>query len=209
MSTRTRGGGSSASRWIRLIASMPSIRGMRMSMRITSGRSSRARATAASPSAASPTTSKSSWVSRKSRNPIRTSSRWSAMSRRMLMRQRSRAATQRRGSRGRRTVRHHRLTGAPAADDHEPRVLCRLSLCGAPAHETQTSRTNWLQADRRDGRTPALDQVCWNACTDACFCSRSSTVRLSAFTTARSEAVTMLGCKPTPQTASPSTSACT
>jgi hypothetical protein len=75
-----------------------------MSMRITSGRSSRARATASSPSAASPTTSRPSGVSRNSRNPIRTSSWSSAISTRMLMRQHSRGARQPRGTRGRRAA---------------------------------------------------------------------------------------------------------
>src|SRR5258706_12102641 len=62
---------------IRPIAVMPSMFGMRRSMRMTSGSSRRAMATPSLPSAASPTTSMSSWRSKKTRSPIRTTA-WSS-----------------------------------------------------------------------------------------------------------------------------------
>lgn len=55
---------------ILFVASMPSMRGMRMSMSTTSGRSCRARSTASQPSPASPTTVNSPVDSRISRNPV-------------------------------------------------------------------------------------------------------------------------------------------
>src|SRR6266545_4534170 len=53
----------------RLVASMPSIAGMRMSIRTTCGRVRRDRWTASTPSPASATTSMSSWASTIMRNP--------------------------------------------------------------------------------------------------------------------------------------------
>ena len=61
----------------RRVASMPSTRGMRTSMSTTSACSRRATVTASSPSAASPTTTRSGWASTIMANPLRTSS-WSS-----------------------------------------------------------------------------------------------------------------------------------
>ena len=65
------------------VASTPSRTGIRMSIRQTSGRSSRASRTASCPSRASPTTSMPSRVPRISRSPVRTRSWSSATSTRM------------------------------------------------------------------------------------------------------------------------------
>jgi hypothetical protein len=62
---------------IRPMAVTPSMFGMRRSMSTTSGRSRRAIATPSLPSAASPTTSMSSWRSKKTRSPMRTTE-WSS-----------------------------------------------------------------------------------------------------------------------------------
>ena len=64
---------------MRLVASTPSSTGMRMSISTTSGRVSRARETASSPSPASPTTAMSSSLSSSTRSPAR-SSAWSSTS---------------------------------------------------------------------------------------------------------------------------------
>ena len=69
----------------RRVASTPSRTGIRMSIRHTSGRSSRASRTASCPSRASPTTSMPSRVPRISRSPVRTRSWSSATSTRMLI----------------------------------------------------------------------------------------------------------------------------
>jgi hypothetical protein len=55
------------------VASMPSISGIRMSINTTSGARRAATSTASAPSADSPTTSMSAWVSRIIRKPARTS----------------------------------------------------------------------------------------------------------------------------------------
>ena len=55
-----------------LVASMPSVPGIRTSISTTSGRSSRQILTASPPSTAVPTTSKSGWVSSSVANPVRT-----------------------------------------------------------------------------------------------------------------------------------------
>ena len=57
---------------IRVVASMPSIRGIDRSISTTSGRRSAARVTASSPSAASPAIRRSSVVCRSCANPRRT-----------------------------------------------------------------------------------------------------------------------------------------
>ena len=54
------------------VACRPSSTGMRMSMRMTSGRSSAARATASWPFTASPTTSMSGWAFSRMEKPDRT-----------------------------------------------------------------------------------------------------------------------------------------
>src|SRR5829696_5131874 len=77
VSTSTRTPARSSSATIRRVASSPSMTGMRMSIRTTSGRAERARATAAAPSPASPTTSTSPASSSRARNPARTSP-WSS-----------------------------------------------------------------------------------------------------------------------------------
>src|SRR5918994_360176 len=61
------------------VAVRPSVPGMRMSMSTTSGVSRRTSCTASSPSAASPTTSMSSWASSRARKPARTRA-WSSAS---------------------------------------------------------------------------------------------------------------------------------
>ena len=68
------------------VASTPSRTGIRMSIRQTSGRSSRASRTASCPSRASPTTSMPSRVPRISRSPVRTRSWSSATSTRIVTR---------------------------------------------------------------------------------------------------------------------------
>ncbi len=55
-----------------LVASMPSVPGMRTSMRTTSGRSSRQIRTASAPSQAVPATAKSGWVLSSAAKPVRT-----------------------------------------------------------------------------------------------------------------------------------------
>jgi hypothetical protein len=60
-----------------LVASMPSVPGIRTSISTTSGRRSRQTRTAAAPSAAVPSTAKSGWVSSSAANPARTTS-WSS-----------------------------------------------------------------------------------------------------------------------------------
>ena len=56
-----------------LVASMPSMPGIRTSMSTTSGRSSPVRRTASAPSAASPMTSMSAWALRIMAKPCRSS----------------------------------------------------------------------------------------------------------------------------------------
>src|SRR5690348_3785425 len=68
----------------RRVASMPSRRGMRMSMSTSDGRSRWPRSTASRPSAASPTTSTSGAASSSLRKPARTSAWSSAMRTRVL-----------------------------------------------------------------------------------------------------------------------------
>jgi hypothetical protein len=72
-----RGRSSADAATIRRVAAMPSRRGMRTSMITTSGSRSRHRSTAAAPSAASPTTAKSGWVSSIAPKAERTTS-WSS-----------------------------------------------------------------------------------------------------------------------------------
>lgn len=68
------------------VASIPSVPGIRTSMRTTSGRSSRARRTAWTPSAASPTGAMSGWASRMVLKAIRSSPSSSAIRMRIVMR---------------------------------------------------------------------------------------------------------------------------
>src|SRR5690606_31532518 len=84
MTTRT--AASSGSALIRRVAASPSVPGMRMSMRTTSARRSRASSTASAPSDASPTTSMSGSESTRTRKALR-SRAWSSASRtRMVIR---------------------------------------------------------------------------------------------------------------------------
>jgi hypothetical protein len=55
-----------------LVASMPSMPGMRMSMRTRSGRSSRQSRTVSAPSEVAPATVKSGWLSSRAAKPSRT-----------------------------------------------------------------------------------------------------------------------------------------
>ena len=75
-----------STRWpaSRRVASTPSIRGIRMSIRMTSGLWRRASSTASTPSAASATTRRSGWASRIIRKPARISAWSSAMSSRSV-----------------------------------------------------------------------------------------------------------------------------
>ena len=82
--TTTATGSSTPGPASRRVASTPSRTGIRMSIRHTSGRSSRANRTASCPSRASPTTSMPSRVPRISRSPVRTRSWSSATSTRMF-----------------------------------------------------------------------------------------------------------------------------
>ena len=75
ITTRTPARAGSAA--IARVASMPSITGMRTSIRTMSGRARRASSTAARPSPASPASSRSSSPSSRTRNPARNSA-WSS-----------------------------------------------------------------------------------------------------------------------------------
>jgi len=67
-----------------LVASSPSVPGIRMSISTTSGLCRRASVNASAPSAASPTTVMSAWASSSARNPARTSA-WSSASSTLIM----------------------------------------------------------------------------------------------------------------------------
>ena len=77
--TRTAVSASAGSAVISRVAAMPSVPGMRMSIRTTSGRSARATATVCAPSAASPTTSMSASDSTSTRSAPRINA-WSSAS---------------------------------------------------------------------------------------------------------------------------------
>jgi hypothetical protein len=79
VSTTTRTPVRAASSTIDLVAAMPSMTGIRMSIRTTSGRYWRTTPRPPRPSAASPTTAMSPSRSARVRNPVRTSS-WSSTS---------------------------------------------------------------------------------------------------------------------------------
>jgi hypothetical protein len=120
---------------IRRVASIPSMLGMRTSMRTTSGRSPSASPTASPPSPASPTTSMSSLASRIMRKPPRTSAWSSAITIRTLTARAPEAGVRGRGSRRQAAVRLER-----AAEQGCPLPHPRESVAAALAAPLWTVR---------------------------------------------------------------------